>query len=173
MNLFYWWSCFPGVLHLDFVMTFVLGSPGGEGFHVEFHFNPADDICSWLLSLWVASMVSSIRTLLTMPLLCSLGSESLSCWVVFAPCWCCLFSAFQDVNASHAKLHFNYADDALAWLASWWVASGVTWMIWILLTLPILGVPGSELLQYQHASNPMTCLFLISGCRYLVYLATF
>jgi len=53
----------PCLQHLSLALQFV------SGFLGELDFNPADNACPWLSSLWVASVVSHIWTLLTMPVL--------------------------------------------------------------------------------------------------------
>jgi len=40
-----------------------------SGFHDELDFDPAHNVCPWFSSMWVASVVSCIWALLTMPVL--------------------------------------------------------------------------------------------------------
>ena len=61
-------------------------------------FSPVEIACLVLFSLWVSLLCCSVSPLLTVPVLCFLGCESLCLVDMLFPSWCCFFSVFQDVS---------------------------------------------------------------------------
>ena len=110
-------------------------------------FKPTDNDFPWLFSLWVAAVPGCVSCLLTMPILGSPVCEWLLCLTVFQACWQCLSLTLQTVSGWCALLCFRPANNACPLLSRWCVVV-MPYSVSSLLTMPIVGPPGSEWLLF-------------------------
>jgi len=129
----WWWAAFG---HCWWSLS--LAHQQVSGLSGELHLYPADYPFSWLSSRWATSVVICIWTLLTTPVLGSLGSECILWWAAFGLCWQHLSLIMQQVSGFCGKLHLDSPVDDCPWLSRKSVSFLVTF-IWILLMIFVLG----------------------------------
>ena len=118
--------------------------------------------CSWLSSLWVATVPCHSSCLFMMPVLGSLGCEWLLCIsIVYASSWC-LFLALQEVSGYHALPCFMPFYDTCFWFSREWVAT-VPCHSSYLFMMPVLGFSACEWLL---------CLAIIHACSWCLFLGS-
>ena len=126
-------------------------------------FKPAKNACSWLFSLWVATVHCCVSRLLTISVFNSSVGEWLLCNTVFQACWQSLSLALQEVSSCCALLCLKPADNLYPWHSSWWVTAGC---VWSLLTTLVFGSLGSKWLLWL-AMLQAWWLFLSLALQYV------
>ena len=149
-----------------------------SGYFALQYFMPAHDACSWLSSLWVATLPCNISCLFMMSILGSPESEWLLCLARFHACSWCLYLTLQNVSGYFALFHacswclflalqevsalpyFMPDYDAFTWLSRLWVATLLHHVLCLLMT-PVLDSPGCQWLLY------LVMFYACSWCSWL------